>query len=282
MQEHNFGSSSCVLALGGGVITDMAGFVAATYHRGIKAVYVPTTLLAMTDAAIGGKTGINTAYGKNKIGTITAPDSIWLDPLLLNTLSQSQWDDGWAEIKKHAIISGEAQVYQIKHSYSKYLRQSLSTAELTEIITNSCKIKNDIVTKDPLELGARRLLNFGHTIAHGLESYFSYQISHGLAVLIGCVTEAYLAKSYFGMSKTTFIKIKELCSQNNQLLPYKINTTEFIAILRRDKKNNNNDIYCSLMLGLGVCYNQSDFIAAVNKEQITVAIEYLNNNYTTF
>jgi len=190
MLEKRFARHSAVIALGGGVTLDLAGFIAATYHRGIPFVSVPTTLLALVDACIGGKTGINTPFGKNTIGAFHSPHTTWIDLTLLNTLPLIHFKEGAMEVIKHAMICD-------RHLFETLEKKPYfwtSTEELKLIITTNLKIKESFLMRDPLDrLGDRALLNFGHTIAHALERVEAYSLSHGAALSIGLMMEAALS-----------------------------------------------------------------------------------------
>lgn len=176
-----------IIALGGGVVTDLAGYVAATYCRGVKVIYIPTTMMAMVDAAIGGKTGINTSYGKNMIGCIREPSGILIDVEFLKTLDDSEYIYAYSEVIKHAIIADL--------NYFDYLENNIAAilarnhAIVLEVIKMSNKIKTDIVAKDLYDTSTRSILNFGHTYGHAIELMSNYTISHGMAVACGLYFE---------------------------------------------------------------------------------------------
>lgn len=173
------GRDGALLALGGGVTTDLVGFVAATYCRGIPYFSVPTTLLAMVDAAIGGKTGVNLPGGKNMIGAFYPPQEVIIDTDFLESLGENEWRGGMAEIIKYGAI------------WDRELFQGLSSWEIG-LIEKSVRIKETIVKQDPKETGLRAILNFGHTIGHAIETLEEYTLSHGEAVAIGMIGEAHL------------------------------------------------------------------------------------------
>lgn len=178
---------TCLIALGGGVVCDLVGFVAATYNRGVPVYYVPTTLLAMVDASIGGKTGVNTAKGKNLIGTFKQPKGVFIDTHFISTLSILDRIQGLAELVKHAILSDDELFHEIDtHWHDLVVNQYKS---LQTLIARSCSIKSAIVYADLEETGCRVLLNLGHTVAHALEVKSHYTLPHGLAVLLGLYVE---------------------------------------------------------------------------------------------
>ncbi|MCU0649377.1 MAG: 3-dehydroquinate synthase [Gemmatimonadaceae bacterium] len=178
-----------IVGMGGGVITDLAGFVAATFLRGVRFVSVPTTLLAMVDAAHGGKTGVDTPMGKNLVGAFHEAVLVVVDPDVLHTLPATVWRDGFAEVLKHGVIA-DAEYFTQVHALLPALLApgGAAHAAVGDIVARSIAIKQTIVASDPRERGARRTLNFGHTIAHALERVTHYGLSHGEAVAIGmCV-----------------------------------------------------------------------------------------------
>ncbi|MGV4414026.1 3-dehydroquinate synthase [Chryseobacterium sp. T1] len=259
---------SLLINVGGGVITDMGGFVASTYKRGIKFINVPTSLLGMCDASIGGKTGIDHSYLKNIIGTFTEPEQIFVYPNYLKTLDYIQLRSGFAEMLKHALIASES-----------HWKDLTSIAELTAesvapYIANSMQIKQDVVEKDFRELDVRKTLNFGHTIGHGVESLFLQQgnlIPHGEAVALGMICETHLAllAHLITIDKTT-----EIIQQIRKYFPY-INIDHFtnddiINMMYHDKKNTDGYISFSLIDDIGHClYDQK-----VSIEQIILTLDF--------
>lgn len=189
--EQGHGRDSVIVALGGGVIGDLAGFVAATFMRGIPCVNVPTTLLAMVDAAIGGKTGVDTKAGKNLVGAFKRPASVIVDPLVLQTLPESHLRSGIVEALKHGVVS-DAGYFDLVTRYSACDRPQPN--ELLDLIAGSIAIKGDIVRGDEHERGRRKVLNFGHTLGHAVEFESNYRLSHGEAIAIGMVLEAEIAE----------------------------------------------------------------------------------------
>ncbi len=179
--ENGFSRETTLIALGGGVVTDLVGFLASTFCRGVDLILIPTTLLAMVDAAIGGKTAVNTEYGKNLIGTFYPPKSVLLNFKFLETLPEKEWFNGHVEMLKAALLADEELFY------------NFSTIPLTQAIHRAIEIKRRIVALDPFEKGVRKLLNLGHTMGHALETVSNYQLSHGEAVAHGIVLESRIA-----------------------------------------------------------------------------------------
>jgi len=195
MLAKGYGRDSAVIALGGGVIGDVAGFVAATFMRGVPVVQVPTTLVAMVDASIGGKTAVDTFAGKNLVGVFHQPAAVVVDPQVLATLPVREMRAGLAEIVKHGVIADEAYLREVASSASNLLSARAAASDsMLAVIVRSIEIKADIVSRDEREDGLRKTLNFGHTIGHAVELVSGYSLLHGEAVAIGMVLEGRLAE----------------------------------------------------------------------------------------
>lgn len=208
--------------LGGGVITDMGGFAAALYKRGMSFVHVPTTLLGQVDAAIGGKTGIDYNDLKNHIGLILNSNAVVIDPVFLNTLDENQWRSGFAEILKYGLIM-DVELWKMLQGKSF---KSLNSDEWERLITRSAIDKISIVQEDGLEKGLRNILNFGHTIGHALESYFlniGYPITHGEAVAAGMICESWISHQQTGLKPDDFENIVHLIDYNFSRLKFSKN-----------------------------------------------------------
>ena len=190
----HFGRDSAILALGGGVVGDLAGFVAATYLRGIPVVQLPTTLLAMIDASVGGKTGVDTRAGKNLVGAFHHPALVLADPTLLGTLPVEQLRNGIAEAIKHAVIASAPDFVWLATNADAIVRPGGPSAAMAEhIVRRNVQIKVDIVARDEREAGVRKILNFGHTIGHAIETLSGFAMLHGECVAVGMVVEARIA-----------------------------------------------------------------------------------------
>ncbi|MBW4623795.1 MAG: 3-dehydroquinate synthase [Cyanosarcina radialis HA8281-LM2] len=237
--ENRLERSSTLIALGGGVIGDMTGFAAATWLRGINFVQVPTTLLAMVDASIGGKTGVNHPQGKNLIGAFYQPRLVLIDPEIIKTLPVREFRAGMAEVIKYGII-WDAELFDRLEASARLDRLSyLSEELLQQILKRSCQAKADVVSKDEKEAGLRAILNYGHTIGHAIESLTGYRsVNHGEAVAIGMVAAGNLAV------KLNFWD-REACDRQNALikktglptkLPSGIDIEAIIDTLQTDKK----------------------------------------------
>ena len=248
LSEFKADRKSLIINLGGGVVGDMGGFIASTFKRGIDYINVPTTLLSMVDASIGGKTGIDLGVLKNQIGTFYDPKMVIIDPLYLETLCDSELISGYAEIFKHSIISK-------KNSFNILISKKIDFKNI-DLIKESINIKNNIVLIDEKESKERKALNYGHTLGHAIESYFlksSKQLLHGEAISIGIILASFISIKKTGLSKDYLEKIK-----NHILKIYKkISFTEkdvkeIIKLLVHDKKNSHGKINFVLIKDIGV------------------------------
>jgi len=234
MQKRGIGKDAALIALGGGVVGDMAGFIASTYCRGIPWVFLPTTLLAMVDASIGGKNGVNTSFCKNAIGTIYHPLYVFMDLKSLCTLPEKEMRNGFAEMIKHGLIQDAAYFSFLEQNSQALL--SLDSSVLLQAIQDSCRIKESVVILDSEEAGLRQILNFGHTIAHALEAAESYQISHGEAVAIGLLVESFLSWKMGYLDKSSFLRIENILHSYHFLQSEISYSPEFFASMTLDKK----------------------------------------------
>lgn len=235
---------SPVLALGGGVVSDMAGFAAATFLRGVPFVVLPTTLLAMVDASIGGKVAVDHPAGKNLIGAFKQPFAVVADTETLKTLPDAEWRSGMAEAVKHAII-GAPELFEQLGSASK--------SNVREWIGRAVQVKTDMVTRDPYEQGERAKLNLGHTFGHALEKLSDYQMRHGDAVAIGLVCAARLAEQLGMASPDLELQITELlCAIGLPVrIPGEISTDAMLDAMLTDKKRINGRLRFILPRELG-------------------------------
>ena len=242
---------SLVINLGGGVVTDLGGFVACTFKRGIKYINVPTSLLAMVDASVGGKTGVDLGNLKNQIGVINSGEMVLVDTDFLETLPQDQLKSGMAEMLKHGLIASR----DYWNKVSKLSEQNLK--RLDQLIYESVLIKHDIVEKDPYEGGIRKNLNFGHTLGHAIESYFLSQpdkedLLHGEAIAIGMILESYISSELLGFPKTDLEAISKVI--RNIYKHVVIDATDYdpiIELMKYDKKNEHGNINFVLVEAIG-------------------------------
>ena len=241
---NNFDRNSLLINLGGGVIGDMGGFCAATYKRGLDFIHIPTTLLAMVDASVGGKLGIDFKGFKNQIGLFNNPKAVLISSEFLETLAESELKSGFAEVVKHALISDNSLWLKLKNT-------PFTDLDWEDIIDTSVQIKNKIVLADPFEKGERKKLNFGHTFGHAIESYYLEKrtpISHGEAVFMGMILETKISD----LSETDKNEIKNYVL-SNFALPYTPKKSSLHKFLINDKKNQNGKINFTLLNGIGNC-----------------------------
>ncbi len=242
---------SLIINLGGGVVTDLGGFVASTFKRGIKYINVPTSLLAMVDASVGGKTGVDLGVLKNQIGVIISGEMVLIDTQFLDTLPQNHLKSGFAEMLKHGLIYD-------KNYWNKLTDLSqLTMNDLDELIYESVEIKKAIVTQDPHENGVRKTLNFGHTLGHAIESYFlshseKEALLHGEAIVIGMIMECFISSELLGFPKNDLEQITQVF---NSIYPIKtIEVSDYesiIELLKYDKKNEHGNINFVLLEAIG-------------------------------
>lgn len=229
---------SFIIALGGGVVGDVAGFVAATYLRGIPFVQVPTTLLAQVDSSVGGKTGVNLKAGKNLVGAFYQPRLVLCDLDTLKTLPQREYISGLAEIIKYGVIYDEVLFAQLERNLPKLLQRDAAT--LASVIARSCEIKADVVSQDETETGLRSILNFGHTVGHAIENSSGYgRYLHGEAIAIGQVAAAKLSHRVLGLPLRDVERIETLFIRAGLPVRFKLNAARWkrlFAAMKLDKK----------------------------------------------
>jgi len=254
MSEYGVGRRDLIINLGGGVVTDMGGFIASVYKRGIDFINIPTSLLGMVDASIGGKTGIDLGPLKNQLGVFSNPKAIYVDVAFLHTLETKDVVNGYAEMLKHALIQD-----------ANFWKQISTIENLGELMNNetlaiAMGIKNSIVLQDPLEKNIRKNLNFGHTAGHAIEGYFLDKdaIDHGHAVALGMIVEAHISMKHQLISKELFDEIERVILDWFPI--HALDTSDIgniVELLQHDKKNHSNRIQCCLLTGIGSCiYDQ--------------------------
>ncbi len=275
--EKGFGRDTLIIALGGGVVTDLAGYLAATYCRGVSLINVPTSFLGMVDASLGGKTGVNVPYGKNLLGCIYAPLKVFIDPLTLNTLPKKELINGLVESIKHSLIADEELFYYLETQRERIL--SLEPQTIDHMIRESCRIKKEHVEQDEREMGLRRLLNFGHTIGHALEQLTHYALSHGEAVAIGMLVESHLALQLNLLKLSSFERIKHILIAYH--LPLKLATIisiqQLLQALRLDKKSLKGQARFVLLKAIGTCAPyEGNYCSPVDSHLIEKAWEWFN------
>jgi 3-dehydroquinate synthase len=237
--------TTTLVGVGGGVITDITGYVGAIYMRGLKVGFVPTTILGLVDASIGGKNGVDLGLYKNMLGTIRQPDFILHDYSLLSTLPQHQWEDGFAEVIKHACIKDAALFRELQQTDIVAFRKNREQA--AALIARNARIKIKVVQQDEFEQGDRKLLNFGHTIGHAIENL--YKLSHGQAVALGMVYAARLSEQLTGFRQVG--EIRTILEQYGLPVQRKVNWDKAFDILLKDKKKQGNSLSFILLEKIG-------------------------------
>lgn len=240
-----------IVAFGGGVTGDLAGFVASTWHRGVPVVQVPTTLLAMVDAAIGGKTAVDLPGGKNMVGTFHHPISLWADVSVLDTLPARAFRGGLAEAVKLAAVADAALFRAIERNAERLLRRE--PRALAVLVARCLRLKGRIVGVDPSEAGARFALNFGHTVAHAIEAASGYAVPHGEAVAVGLVAEARAASRLTRLPAGDAARIEALLRRLGlpTAPPARLDRRRLLDAMRRDKKRRGGTVRCALPSRLG-------------------------------
>lgn len=271
LMQNKCDRSSLVINLGGGVIGDMGGFIASTYMRGIKFIQMPTSLLAQVDASVGSKLGVDFLEYKNMIGLFNKPELVWIKTSFLNTLEERHIKSGLAEIIKHALIHSEEQWTRLKAI------DSLGNIVWSDYINDSVEIKNKIVLEDPLEKGLRKILNYGHTIGHAVESYYlntDKPLLHGEAVALGMICESHLSYQNGMLDANALREINSFIRKFFQFsVKLKSIGDELIERMRLDKKNFKQKIMFSYPAKIGdAVYDQ-----LCNEEQILKSLDYFDN-----
>lgn len=251
LTEAGFDRKGLVINLGGGVIGDMGGFVASTYKRGMDFLNIPTTLLSQVDASVGGKLGVDFHGFKNHIGLFTEPQNVLIDTCFYATLPERELRSGFAEVIKHGLIYDES-------FWKKVKSIDINTANWSELVDRSIAIKKEVVTADPFEGGLRKILNFGHTLGHAVESYFldkgEQRLLHGEAIAIGMICEAYLSQKFTGLTSEGLEEIVAyLIKVYNPVRIDKSLFDEIIGLTLQDKKNEGGVVQFSLLSSIGTC-----------------------------
>jgi 3-dehydroquinate synthase len=271
MTQANMDRHSLLVNLGGGVIGDLGGFCASTYKRGIDFIQIPTTLLAQVDASVGGKLGIDFHGLKNHIGVFQLPKAVLIDPKFIDTLSIQQKKSGFAEIIKHCLIRDEKE-------WSAIRQQSFEELDLSKLIAHSVAIKEAVVLEDPKEAGLRKILNFGHTLGHAIETYLLDQgkrkILHGEAIAIGMIAEAFISHQRDLISLQELEEIESYLFENyGRVKLHAEEISKIISLTAQDKKNKGKEIRFSLLTGIGDC----GYDIPVSASEMKKAIQYYLN-----
>ena len=269
--ESHADRKSLMINLGGGVIGDMGGFCAATYKRGFDFVQIPTTLLSQVDASVGGKLGVDFNGYKNNIGLFKNPKAVFVNTKFLNTLPTEELRSGFAELLKHELISQNGQWSAFKNI------EEVTVAGVIPFIEDSIALKNEVVTSDPLEKGLRKILNFGHTVGHALETYHlnsDKHLLHGEAIAIGMICECYLSHKIVGMPSEILEEISNYLTtvfgHHSKLMS---DADQLIKIMRQDKKNNGKVINCTLLKNIG----QPILNQEISDNLILESLDYYNS-----
>ena len=264
---------SVIIALGGGVVSDIAGFAASIYMRGISYISLPTTLLAMSDSSIGGKTGVDFAGIKNLIGSFHNPSLVYINLAALKTLDAAQYISGLAEVIKYGIILDDGLFDYIHNNRNEI--SARSPAALKKIIRDCVRIKTEIVTADEKETGLRQILNYGHTFGHAIESLCNFSLPHGHCVALGMVCAAYFSHNMGGM---TLLHVEHICNLFDFFgLPVKlpegcsITPEDIYNMMLKDKKAKNNALTLIISHKIGTV----EIIREATKEEVTKAIRFI-------
>ena len=284
MERARIDRNSILLSLGGGVVGDVAGFIASIYKRGITYFQIPTTLLAQVDSSIGGKTGVDGAGGKNQLGTFYQPRAVLVDPNLLDSLPTGEIINGVAEIVKCAIIAS-------REMFDDLTRINLfELGEIKRFIFRTCSIKAEVVSRDEREVNLRSILNFGHTVGHAIEAASSYALSHGTCVVLGMIAEAWIAwkegilseEEYFlqlELYQRLLPKIEAPRSGSTPLAIRKIlvqRKKQLVALAQSDKKSSAGEIRMSLPKAIGrMASINGDFRIPITQELFCDSLEHL-------
>ena len=254
--KENFNRNDCLISIGGGITGDVSGFAASIFKRGLKFINIPTTLLSQVDSSIGGKTGINTQYGKNLIGSFYQPNLVISDINFLKSLPKRELVCGYGEILKHALITDKNFFSFLSKNGADIL--NLKSPSIEKAIYRSCSIKKKVVEADEKEMGIRKILNFGHTFAHAYEATLGYsqKLNHGEAVILGIKTAAKFSLINKILNAADFVLIENHLKQLN--LPRNINKyfsrkdlNRILSFMKKDKKNNTKNINLVLLKKIG-------------------------------
>lgn len=272
--ENHFDRGDLLIALGGGVVGDLTGFVAATYLRGIDFLQIPTTLLAQVDSSIGGKTGVDFQQYKNMVGAFHMPRMVYMNTATLNTLPAEQFSSGMAEIIKHGLIRDEAYYRWISDHREGIC--GLDPELLEEMIYRSCQIKGSVVEEDPKEKGVRAHLNFGHTVGHAVEKLSDFQLSHGYSVALGMKAAAYLSKKLGYLSGEDISEMLSVFASFGLpvSLPLEEDSREILQATKSDKKMAGKQIKFIILTAVGTAQIYREF----TDEDLLEAIDYMKSD----
>jgi 3-dehydroquinate synthase len=269
--EYQIGRNDLVINLGGGVVTDMGGFIASIFKRGLDFIQIPTSLLAMVDASLGGKTGIDLGRHKNQLGVFSNPEKVYIDPGFLKTLPVEELKNGYSEMLKHGLIADKLHWENLKKINFENLEN------LTALILDSIAIKNKIVLSDPLEKADRKKLNFGHTFGHAFEGFLlggEEALAHGHAVAIGILAESFISWQRSLLSEVNFKEISIIILTNFEIPLIQLDWIDSIYnLMLNDKKNFDQKVQCVLLNNLGGCVVDQ----VINKEDVALVLNFISN-----
>lgn len=270
--ESNFDRKDGLVALGGGVVGDLTGFAAATYLRGIRFIQVPTTLLAMSDSSIGGKTGVDFEHYKNMVGAFYMPKLVYMNVSALNSLDTKQYCSGFGEVIKHGLIRDAAFYHWLTEQREGILQRTPDLLE--QMIRKNCEIKREVVQADPMEQGERAILNFGHTIGHAVEKRMNFAWLHGECVGVGMIAAAYLSMCRGRITENELNELMALTKAYH--LPVSLSNSnltaeEILETAEKDKKKDGSKIKFILLDEIG----HARIDTSVSKEEMTKAIQFL-------
>lgn len=265
--QKKLGKDSLLVAVGGGMTTDLVGFLASTYMRGVSLILVPTTLLAMVDAAIGGKTGVNTPFGKNLVGSFYLPNAIFIDLRFLESLPEREMKNGLSEILKYGLID-DATIWEKCESWK---------SELECLIQSSIACKMKVIEQDFKETGLRRILNFGHTVGHALELISNFEMSHGEAVALGCMAESYLSHLLGYLSEEELQTILKMYRKLGYAFK-KFDIKAFCNAMTLDKKAKGGIPRFVLIDRIGHCVPfDGEYCTVIKKSELDRLIEWMEH-----
>ncbi len=270
---------SLILALGGGIVGDLAGFVASIYKRGVRYVQLPTTLLAQVDSSIGGKTGVDAPWGKNQLGTFHQPGAVLADPAVLRTLPRREILNGFAEIVKCAIVADRGLFDRVD------ALERFDYEVPRDIIVDACRIKARIVSEDERETNVRSILNFGHTVGHAFETLSSYTLSHGESVVLGMIAEGRLAFEVGILNKRDYeaqYRLLHRLAAAFKVRPPRVSKSALIKLALGDKKSSAASIRMSLPVGTGRMHrtDAGSYRIPVSKEDLKASAEFLQQVFS--
>jgi 3-dehydroquinate synthase len=271
----HFGRDSTIVALGGGVVGDLAGFVAATFMRGIPFVQVPTSLLAMIDASVGGKTGVDTAAGKNLVGAFHQPAAVIADLRSLSTLPREHLRAGLAEAIKHGVIADAVYFEQVASVAARLRDVDVAGLEMLDVVARSVEIKADVVRCDERESGVRKTLNFGHTIGHAVEHVSGYALLHGEAIAVGMIAESRIAERVGAAEHGTASRVESVVRAAGlpDSLPRGVSIDAVITATRGDKKARAGRAEYALPARIGAMAGEREgWVVAVNDDVVREAL----------